>query len=310
MTKFIISTDDVSCPSCNNSSFRLVGKSIDFEYYTCQNEFIFVQCLVCSCTYIKNRPTNENLSVIYPPHYHNYSPTSSINFVYKVKNFIDSWGFKKTLPECATSFLDVGCSSGRMLSLAKKNMPPNSLIEGIEITEEAAKSAIMNGFKVHIGSVDNISLHLNNYDFVYMQQVIEHLSNPRAALENLYLAMKKGGKLVVETPTNESLDYKIFKKRYWGGYHCPRHFVIFNSESLVNLAHVVGFCLVKVKYKPQPVHWIWTLHHYLKDKSYPNWIVSRFHMTNTFLVVIFTLLEFLLLFFRFKSSNMSIVLQK
>jgi hypothetical protein len=41
---------------------------------------------------------------------------------------------------------------------------------------------------------------------------------------------------VIVTDNTDALDFKIFKGGYWGGYHFPRHWNLFNRKSLTKLA--------------------------------------------------------------------------
>jgi SAM-dependent methyltransferase len=306
----LIKTFNNFCPICKSTKYNITGISKDFEYNTCKNEFKYVTCQKCMTVYIRNSPTIESLSIIYPKNYHNYSLKKTKSLVYKIKDLIDSYNLNKFTDSKISSFLDVGCSNGRMLNLVKKKSGKNTIIEGVEISEEAAKSSIDQGYKVYIGSIENIFLKSEVYDFVYMQQVIEHLFNPEKALQVIYKSMKIGGKLVIETPTTECLDFKIFQGRYWGGYHCPRHLLILNSSSLIDLALKNGFQVENVRYRPQPKHWSWTFHHILLEKSYPSFIISLFHINNFFLVSFFTVVELILNLINIPTSNMCVTLKK
>lgn len=306
----LINTELTNCPVCSNVEYASIGSAIDFEYSTCSNVFDYVRCSSCEAIYIRNRPSIASLNLLYPNSYHNYSKNKSINIVYKFKNFIDRFYLRKYITSNASSFLDIGCCNGRLLSLAKSELPNNALIEGVEISESAASFALDQGFNIYFGSIESIKLKNDTYDLVYMQQVIEHLFNPKAALLNIRDSMKVGGRLIIETPTSECLDFKIFHSRYWGGFHCPRHLLIFSSTSIKKLASDCGFIVESISFKPQPVHWIWSIHHYLLDKMYPKKFANIFHMTNFFLVSIFTSIELVLNFLGFKTSNMCVVLKK
>ena len=49
-----------------------------------------------------------------------------------------------------------------------------------------------------------------------------------------------GGRILVKTPNHDSLDARLFRHRSWGGYHCPRHWVIFTPESFARAARAAG----------------------------------------------------------------------
>ena len=122
-----------------------------------------------------------------------------------------------------------------------------------------------------------------------MQQVIEHVFDPEILLNKISTALNNNGLLIIETPTNECLDRRIFSKRYWGGYHIPRHFNVFSQLGITSLAKKYNLEIVFEEYKPQPVHWIWIFHHLLSEKGLPDFFVSFFYMTNPLLLAFFTI---------------------
>jgi SAM-dependent methyltransferase len=70
------------------------------------------------------------------------------------------------------------------------------------------------------------------HDLIIMSQILEHLRDPMAALESLRAKLSHEGLLLLETPNLGGLDYLLFRKRYWGGYHLPRHFHLFTKNAL------------------------------------------------------------------------------
>ncbi|MEM7069071.1 MAG: hypothetical protein AAF478_09325 [Pseudomonadota bacterium] len=62
-----LETSDISsCNLCGDMEQIEVGKSPDFEYHTCHNEFVFVECGNCGHIYLKYRQIPETLDIIYP----------------------------------------------------------------------------------------------------------------------------------------------------------------------------------------------------------------------------------------------------
>jgi hypothetical protein len=46
--------------------------------------------------------------------------------------------------------------------------------------------------------------------------------------------------LLIKTPNYDALDARIFRHRSWGGYHAPRHFVLFDRDSFARMAENQG----------------------------------------------------------------------
>ena len=126
----------------------------------------------------------------------------------------------KDLPEDAR-ILDVGCGDGFHLKLLLQYGKKPWTLEGIDLDKRAIKMAKNAGFIVHCGTVETIDLAQNTYDLALMIQTIEHLEKPDKVLRAIYKLLKPGGKLVIVTDNTDSLDFRFFKKNYWGGYrHC------------------------------------------------------------------------------------------
>ena len=105
--------------------------------------------------------------------------------------------------------LDVGCAYGFML----QKFPDSFQKFGTDVSEyaidEAKKrlpSAVYN-----VGSAENkLPFKENFFDMILFNDVIEHLENPKVALENISRVLKKGGVLYITTP-----NLNILRKKVW-----------------------------------------------------------------------------------------------
>src|SRR5262249_44381858 len=94
------------------------------------------------------------------------------------------------------------------------------------------------------------------HDLIIMSQIVEHLRDPVAALGRLRKKLTPEGLLLLETPHVGGLDYMLFRRRYWGGYHLPRHFHLFTKDSLARTAERLGYRVVRQGSLPSPGFWI------------------------------------------------------
>jgi hypothetical protein len=67
--------------------------------------------------------------------------------------------------------------------------------------------------------------------------------------------LSPNGRIVIKTPNFRSLDAVIFRHRSWGGYHCPRHFVLFNHESLTRTLRDAGLAVDRFSYTQGAPFW-------------------------------------------------------
>jgi len=307
-----IATREQRCVCCGSAAREPVGSARDFEYETCANEFLFVRCLDCGHHYLRDVPEPEELSRIYPEHYGNYEAGRSESLTFRVKGWLDRRWLRALAADgpMPRSVLDVGCADGRMLELCRAVFSDLERLEGVEISERAARAARCRGHAVRVGTIEEIELPAETYDLILLQQVIEHLYAPDRVCRVLARALRPGGRVVFETPTTESLDFRLFRRRYWGGYHVPRHFHLWSEASLRRLCADAGLEWVETSYRPQPIHWAWTMHHYLREHGWPAAIYGQFHIQNAPVMAAFTLVELAAGMATRRMSNMRLVARR
>jgi SAM-dependent methyltransferase len=109
-----------------------------------------------------------------------------------------------------------------------------------------------------------------------MFHVIEHVDDPKAVVKQIATWLTAGGHLVVETPNIDSWDAKMFQKTFWGGYHIPRHWTLFNESSIRTLLEDAGFEVIGVSYKTGHSFWMYSFHHALKYHLSLPWLARFF----------------------------------
>jgi 2-polyprenyl-3-methyl-5-hydroxy-6-metoxy-1,4-benzoquinol methylase len=94
--------------------------------------------------------------------------------------------------------LDIGCWSGeKMLEL----LPQTKNVFGMDIDESNFKIAdIKVKSKLKVGDVTKKIPFSQKFDWVIFAEVLEHVSNDKAAIKNISNCLKKGGKLILTTP--------------------------------------------------------------------------------------------------------------
>jgi SAM-dependent methyltransferase len=307
----IVPTEEVACGVCGSRTCRVTGAAVDFEYRTCDNVFSYVTCGDCGHVYLRNRPLPGALSTIYPPGYGNYDASRGDSLPFRVKQRLDERKLRGVAELCphVRRVLDVGCADGRLLDLCRRLFPGADL-RGLEISEHAARAARKKGYEITIGTVDDAVLPADTFDLVFLQQVIEHVFFPDRVCEAVARSLAPGGLVVFETPTVDAADYRLFRNRYWGGYHVPRHFHLFSARSLSRLCRAAGLDVVRVRYGPQPIHWVWTLHHFLEDRGAPQWATAGLHIRNALAMAAGTLAEFVAALLTGKMSNLEVVARR
>ncbi len=288
---------DVQCCVCESDDAASVGAGADYEYQTSGDIFAAMQCRRCGLVYLNPRPDVSEFETIYPPNYHAFDfSEKDFGIVYKIRARLEA---NRLLGWCAgladeARILDVGCADGFHLNLLRKYGAKSWRLEGVDLDERAVEMAEKSGLKVHLGNVEDLDLPENTYDLALMIQTIEHVENPAAILKAVKRILKKGGKIVVVTDNTDSIDFGLFKKNYWGGYHFPRHWNLFNRKSLTKLAENVGFEVADLTTQVSPVNWVYSIHNALVDKGAPRFLTNQFTLKSTVSLSAFTSLDIIL----------------
>ena len=86
---------------------------------------------------------------------------------------------------------------------------------------------------------------------------------------------------MIVTDNTGSLDFRLACRRYWGGYHFPRHWNLFNERSLRLLAAKTGFEVGVVRDdRVSPVNWTYSVRNALDDWDAPRWLVDQFSLEH------------------------------
>ncbi len=287
----------VKCCICESSDATIIGNGQDFEYHTSGETFSVMRCNSCGLIYLNPRPVISEFKRIYPPSYHAYNfSENNFGFPYRVRSRIETWRLLhdcRRLPDNAR-ILDVGCGDGFHLSLLAKSGKKNWSLEGVDIDKHAIDAATRKGLRVYRGRIEEVDLPEESYDLIFMIMTIEHLERPDRTLYSIKRLLKKGGRLVIVTDNTNSVDFTFFKEHYWGGYHFPRHWNLFNRHSLQKLAEKTGFEVMSLKTIISPVNWVYSIHNAFVDRGKPKWLVDSFTLRSSFSLTFFTVLDFIL----------------
>jgi len=287
----------VKCCVCKADAAQPVGAGQDYEYRTGDETFTAVRCAVCELVYLNPRPYASEFERIYPPNYHAFDFSErDFGFVYRVRAWLEA---RRLLSWCAdlpaaARILDVGCGDGFHLKLLKKYGSKNWTLEGVDLDKRAVEMAEKSNLKVHLGTIENLNLPENSFDLALMIQTVEHLEKPFEVLSAVKNVLKPNGKLVIVTDNTDALDFTLFKGGYWGGYHFPRHWNLFNRNSLEKLAAKVGFEVADLTTQINPVNWVYSIHNGLVDWNAPRFLINRFTLKSTVSLAVFTSLDVVL----------------
>jgi hypothetical protein len=88
-----------------------------------------------------------------------------------------------------------------------------------------------------------------------MLNLIEHVRRPDEVLAKARSLLAPDGLALIKTPNYDALDARIFGQRSWGGYHAPRHFVLFDRDSFTRMAEDQGLRVKSFAYAQGAPFW-------------------------------------------------------
>jgi SAM-dependent methyltransferase len=242
------------CPICHSERTRFLFESWDF-IHGYPGSFPVWQCKDCGHIFLIGSFTPEMLVDMYS----NYYPRSQID-IEQFKQYSDQTGLLSWLDGDSASchrwvpknvrVLDIGCGCCETLGYHKAR---GCEAWGCEADENIREIADKFGFNVHIGLFDPGNYEKNYFDYVTMNQVLEHCTDPEKILRQVYTVLKPGGKLVIGMPQPDCIERYLFQ-RYWLGWHTPFHLNIFSAKSTRLLLDKTGFHYNFSKCRTPTVH--------------------------------------------------------
>jgi SAM-dependent methyltransferase len=284
------------CCLCTDDSSEPLAVGEDFEYRTSPDTFLALRCLGCGLVYLNPRPSLQDLSRIYPSDYHAYDfSEAQFGFVYNIRQKLETKRLLsccKDLPDNAR-IIDVGCGDGFHLSLLRQFGKPTWQLEGVDPSDLAVRAAERTGLTIHPGTLQSLPLPKASYDLALMIATLEHVDDPVQVLESVRSLLRPGGRVVIVTDNTDTLDFRLFQHRHWGGYHFPRHWNLFNPKTLRRLALKVDLEVVQLTTILSPVNWVYSIHNALLDWGAPRWVIQQFTLKSPLALGIFTLVDWL-----------------
>jgi len=302
---------EVCCPSCGADKPRAYASGRDFEYETCDGEFSFLRCGACGALYLSPRPDLSALDVIYPPEYAPYHFDEE-RLMHRARNFFQKRGvpYFRALLAPAADILDAGCGTPAYVELLRKHGSPGWKLWGNDFSARTIAELQRRGFQTLPGRFEDIDLPEGSFDAIFLRQVLEHLDCPMAVINRAAGLLKTGGRLIIETPNFDAWDARLFKKRYWGGYHFPRHWTVFNPEIISAAGKKAGLATEKISFMLSPSFWVQSLHHGLQDHGWPRLARIFFTYVNPVVMGCAVMADLAQLALTGKTSNMRVILRK
>lgn len=151
--------------------------------------------------------------------------------------------------------LDVGCGEGTVGKMLKEKLHHNVSLQGLDISATALQMASAFYDKVAEFDADSDSLSQifpqEKFDYIVAMEMLEHLFNPKRALEQFKMVLAKEGSLIVSVPNMVHWRYRLqyLRGRLPGEntlYEIGEHLQNFTFFSFRRLVEAVGYKVVDI----------------------------------------------------------------
>jgi 2-polyprenyl-3-methyl-5-hydroxy-6-metoxy-1,4-benzoquinol methylase len=187
-------------------------------------------------------------------------------------------------PEGRTLF-EVGAGNGAFLQSMQRL---GWRVAGCELSHSGVEAARTLGLAVDQGTLESGHYQAELFDVLRLDQVFEHLHDPRGFLREAYRVIKPGGFMIIGVPNADAASYALFGP-YWGLLGVPFHLVQYSSRALEALIEEAGFVVQWFRYIPMPICWVWSANNFineqlgsLSDRGLINNCLARLLMTFIF----------------------------
>jgi len=144
------------------------------------------------------------------------------------------------------SLLDVGCSSGSVLGIARDI---GFDVHGVEPAPKAAATATERGFDVFNGFLHEAEFPAESFDMVSLFEVIEHLQQPLDLAHEVHRILRPGGVWLIGTGNADSWTAQC-EKETWEYFDIDLHgghISFFNPASMHLLAEKSSFEVARIE---------------------------------------------------------------
>jgi SAM-dependent methyltransferase len=150
-------------------------------------------------------------------------------------------------PRAPRALLDVGCWTGTLLSEAQAG---GWEVVGVEPSAHAARIAReRSGLPVLQADLFSARIETGAFTAVTLGDVLEHLSDPRAALERIAELLAPGGVLWLALPDAGSAPARMLGRRWWSVI--PTHVQYFTRGSIAVLLERCGWRVIELDTAPK-----------------------------------------------------------
>ncbi|MEQ1497053.1 MAG: class I SAM-dependent methyltransferase [Novosphingobium sp.] len=239
------------------SGCNLCGETANQAVFTVKG-YHLVECTGCGLAYIANQPSDAELARIYSGSegYHAaLKDPASTQWAVITRTAQAHLAFMAQVPGKGR-LLDVGCSTGQFLNLARQ---AGYDVSGAEFSDDSRTFAANHfGLPVEPGSIHDTSLAAASLDLITKFDVIEHVRDPLSDMAAAYRLLKPGGWFALSTPNIDGLFPRLSRPlanrlNYWPHPEPPYHLYQYSVRTLAASLTKAGFRCGPVAHRRIPL---------------------------------------------------------
>lgn len=218
------------------------------DRYGFPGAFDVLACGVCGHKQLDARFSEEELSRLYTDYYPRKTLSEEAYQAYAPVDGLASWlnGERSSAYHWVPSgvrVLDIGCGTCGTLGYHRAR---GSEAYGVEADGNVRAIVERQGFNVRIGLFDASNYEERSFDYVTMDQVIEHLADPIETLRGVAKILRRGGVAILSTPNSGGWGARAYGAR-WINWHVPYHLHVFSRRSLAIAVEKAGLKLTRLR---------------------------------------------------------------
>lgn len=235
-----------SCPICQASVVRSQLSVVANADGRLANGYRVLTCARCDTAYTFPRPDEDALTQSYARGIYRDPEGGRFFLIDAALNWLQEMRLREIGHfKIGGDLLDVGCGKGRFLASARRR---GWKVYGVETSPgQIAQARVRYDLQVFRGGLPDIGLPDGTCDIVTAWHVLEHVSDPAAALAEIRRILRSDGVFVMEVPNFASLQSRLGRE-LWFHLDVPRHLLHFSPTSLERLLREQGFQIVERRF--------------------------------------------------------------
>lgn len=249
----------VMCGICREAKSRLVYANCRDRRGRAVGRFEVRRCEACGVAFLWPRPAREVLEELYSRNYQSHSVSGAApGQLFRTAKTLSllpyraRFGVEGVLfpPFGQARLLDIGCGTGEYLAAMARCGWRSS---GCDISDAALAQARLKlpYAQFYRGALEDLPFGPGSFEVVSLWHTLEHLPDPRNALERVYWLLVPGGRVIIATPNLDSVEAYLLGVR-WAEIDIPGHLFFFSKASLHALVRETGFDVISVRPQVHP----------------------------------------------------------